>query len=447
MNTRIVPSAIAENRMIEKKSYFKPEFVALEKERLWPRVWQMSCRVEEIPKIGDYVTYDIADESFIVVRTGSDRIAAYYNVCQHRGRRLTEGCGHTVKLQCKFHGWQWNLDGSNARVVDKADWAGTLDEVDLSLKAAKTDIWGGWVFINMDPNCEPLRDYLAPVTEILGPFELEKMRFRWRKWLKMPCNWKIALEAFNEGYHVKTTHLQIMRWSDDVSTSESYGRHSMFGYPEPSGVFGTGSRRLGTYVEDTRQNLADFYMYMKGALDSNMTDTMMKVAQRLPALPEGTPPEEVITALMTMAVEEDAKRGVPWPAIQLEQLVKAGTDWHIFPNMILLQMHTNCLGYRARPDGDNPDSCIFEVYQLERFPPGTEPKVENRRNDDIYDKSFWGEILLQDFQQMQETHRGVKSRAFVGPKTNPRQEAPVRNFHRVYQEYLSRPPKKDEIDG
>ena len=108
------------------------------------------------------------------------------------------------------------------------------------------DTWGGWVFINMDPDCEPLRDYLAPVTEILGPFELEKMRFRWRKWLKMPCNWKIALEAFNEGYHVKTTHLQIMRWSDDVSTSESYGRHSMLGYPEPSGVFGTGSKRLRT---------------------------------------------------------------------------------------------------------------------------------------------------------------------------------------------------------
>jgi hypothetical protein len=48
---------------------------------------------------------------------------------------------------------------------------------------------------------------------------------------------------------------------------------------------------------------------------------------------------------------------------------------------------------------------------------------------------------------MQETHRGVKSRAFDGPKTNPRQEAPVRNFHRVYQEYLSRPPKKDEMDS
>src|ERR1700761_6280047 len=149
MNTRSVSSVFTDNEIIQKESYYKPSYIVLEKERLWPRVWQMACRVEEIPRIGDYVTYDIADESFIVVRTAIDRISCYYNVCQHRGRRLTDGCGHTVKLQCKFHGWQWNLDGTNARVVDKSDWDGALDEVDLSLRAAKADTWGGWVFINM----------------------------------------------------------------------------------------------------------------------------------------------------------------------------------------------------------------------------------------------------------------------------------------------------------
>jgi hypothetical protein len=107
--------------------------------------------------------------------------------------------------------------------------------------------------------------------------------------------------------------------------------------------------------------------------------------------------------------------------------------------MVLLPMATNCLGYRSRPNGDDPNTCIFEVYHLERLPPGEDKPVENVRNDDIYDTDFWGEILLQDFQQMQATHKGIKSSGFSGPKTNPLQETPITNFHRVYWEYLNRP--------
>ena len=139
-------------------------------------------------------------------------------------------------------------------------------------------------------------------------------------------------------------------------------------------------------------------------------------------------------------MQDDAARGVQWPTITPEEYQAAGIDWHIFPNMVLLPMATNCLGYRARPNGDDPNSCIFEVYQLERFPEGGEPKkVENIRNDDIYDEAFWGEILLQDFQQMEGTHRGVKSMSYKGPRLNPLQERAVANFHRAYREIISRP--------
>jgi phenylpropionate dioxygenase-like ring-hydroxylating dioxygenase large terminal subunit len=422
---------------IVKQSYFEPGYVALEKQRLWPRVWQMACRLEELPQVGSYATYDIADDSVIVVRSARDRVRAFHNVCRHRGRRLTEDCGRTERFRCRFHGWEWRVDGSNAHVSDREDWEGALDGEDLSLKSVNADTWGGWVFVNLDPDCEPLRAYLEPAAGILDPFELEKMRYRWRKWLRMPCNWKVALEAFNEGYHVRITHPQVLRWSDDPSRSAAFGKHSMFGYPEPAAVFGTGSVRLGNQVEDTRQALADFYLYLKGALDSNMTDTLLSASRRLPAeLPEGTSPEKVLLELNRMAIEQDAARGVQWPELTPEQYLRAGTDWHIFPNMILLQMATNCLGYRARPNGDDPDSCIFEVYQLERFPEGEEPSVENLRNDDLRDEAFWGEILLQDFQNMAAVQKGMKSRGFGGPRTNPRQETSLRNFHRVYREYL-----------
>src|SRR5271154_5390952 len=151
---------------IPKDSYISPEFVVLEKQRLWPRVWQIACRLEEIPRVGDYVTYEIADESIIIVRAGGEEVRAFYNVCQHRGRKLTNGCGHTNKLFCRYHGWRWNLDGTNDAVIDREDWGDRLDDESLRLTGPKIDFWGGWVFINMDENAGPLLDHLQPVAAV-----------------------------------------------------------------------------------------------------------------------------------------------------------------------------------------------------------------------------------------------------------------------------------------
>jgi phenylpropionate dioxygenase-like ring-hydroxylating dioxygenase large terminal subunit len=424
---------------VVKEAYYQPQYLALEKQRLWPRVWQMACRVEELPEVGDHLAYDIGDESVLVVRSAPDELRAFHNVCQHRGRRLAKGCGSAQRLRCPFHGWQWDLTGKNVHVSTREDWGGLLDDQDLSLRPVKLETFGGFVFINLDPASLPLAAFLGEAAKILAPFELEKMRFRWRKWLIMPSNWKIALEAFNEGYHVSITHHQLAQYGG-VSrfVSGVHGLHGMFGVKSESntGILGANTSKSEA---DARKKLAEFYNYMKTAIDSNMTDTLMRAANRLlDEVPAGTPPDEVVQQLMIKAVTEDAQRGVAWPDISVDEYTAAGIDWHIFPNMVLLPMATNCLGYRARPNGDDPDTCIFEVYQLERFPEGEAPKnVPNIRNDDIYDEAFWGEILLQDFQQMEGTHRGVKSMSYKGPRLNPSQETALANFHRAYHEIVS----------
>src|SRR5271157_5112899 len=148
--------------VIPTEAYLSEQYARAEKDKLWAKVWQAACRVEEIPKVGDYVTYDILDESIIVVRSAPDKISAYYNVCQHRGRRLTESCGQAVRFRCRFHGWCWNLKGENTFVLDPQDWGKCLTPENLHLKEVKLDTWGGWVWINMDPNCKPLKEYLEP---------------------------------------------------------------------------------------------------------------------------------------------------------------------------------------------------------------------------------------------------------------------------------------------
>jgi len=194
---------------VPKEDYISADVLRLENEQLWPRVWQIACRLEEIPNVGDFVTYDIADESILVVRASTRDIKAHYNVCQHRGRQLKEGCGNTGdSIFCRFHGWRYHLDGSVARVREREDWAGChgFQDENLRLKEVKLETWGGWVFVNMDPAATRLHDYLKPVPEILDPFLFEDLRFNWYKTLIFPCNWKTAIDAFTEGYHTEATH-------------------------------------------------------------------------------------------------------------------------------------------------------------------------------------------------------------------------------------------------
>lgn len=94
---------------IPAENYTSRDFAQLEAEHLWPRTWQMACREEEVPTVGSFHTYDILGDSIIVVRTAPEEIKAFHNVCPHRGRRITQGCGKTARLHCRFHGWQWDL--------------------------------------------------------------------------------------------------------------------------------------------------------------------------------------------------------------------------------------------------------------------------------------------------------------------------------------------------
>src|SRR5262249_37859105 len=145
------------------EAYVSEEYARAERDKLWRRVWQEVGRLEEIPNVGDYITYEILDDSIIIVRTATDQIKAYHNVCQHRGRRLVDtpkgmrhARGNTKQFVCGFHGWRWNTNGENIYILDKDDWKGCLTNEHTRLKEVKVDTCSGWIFINMDHNCEPL---------------------------------------------------------------------------------------------------------------------------------------------------------------------------------------------------------------------------------------------------------------------------------------------------
>lgn len=144
-----VPWAVQTPDRIPKQRYYDPAFYALETELLWPRVWQMACRRN--PKPGDFVEYEILDESIIVVRLDGQTVRAYHNACRHRGVKIVEGNGSRRSFVCPFHGWCWGLNGANTFVPRSEVFAEhNLRPEDLNLVPVRCELWGGCAWINLD---------------------------------------------------------------------------------------------------------------------------------------------------------------------------------------------------------------------------------------------------------------------------------------------------------
>jgi len=418
--------------------YISREFAELENELLWPRVWQVACREEDIPEVGDFYTYEIVDESIIVVRSAPDEVNAYFNVCPHRGNRLAAGCGHVQRFRCTFHGWQFNLDGSPNHVVDRTDWGGKLQDEEITLSPVRVGRWAGWIYINMDLDCEPLETFLEPAKSALDPIDMAGMRYHWKKSAIVPCNWKAVLGMFNEAYHLQATHSQMLPYWDDYTYSYARGRHAMFRYEDtlPPGL---PSKRLGRSPEgvDIRQGLADYIKDMDETLWTSEAVLMVDVVDRLvEEVPRDADWMEVLMKLSQFSMENLAAKGIASPVLTPEQMAELGSDWQIFPNHIILPSANAVLAYRARPNGHDPDSAIWDVWSLLRYPPGEEPEVEHKWCNDLDDEEEWPLILRQDFANMVGVQQGMKSRGFKGHRTNPKQEVAVFHLQRMLREFM-----------
>ncbi len=426
---------------IPASDYISPEFQQLEYERMWNKVWQVACREEEIPKVGDYITYEIGTQTFIVVRTAANKIQSFHNVCMHRGRRLAEGRGNVIRFHCTYHGWQWNIDGSVARVLDRDDWKGcdSMGDDDLKLSEVLCDTWGGFVFINMDVNAEPLLKYLDAVADALGPYEYDKMRFRFNAIFRLPCNWKVAQEAFQEGYHVAATHPQLLDvMGDDYTRAYAHGKHGMFKTPCERAPMGQPSPRLNKPPRDMREGIVGFFDLLNRQLPVLFSLRDGSAARRL--LTEASATEsypELIGKTFQFQREAALAEGAGWPNLTPEQMEKAGTDWLVFPNITTLPYPDGVIVYRSRPDGDNPDSCIYEVWGLQRYAPGAEPNPAQLKfmgQDDWRGIGGASIILEQDFLNMEQVQMGMKSKGFPGNRLNPIQEMAIANLHRTARE-------------
>lgn len=424
------------------EAYISQDYARAERDKLWRKVWLQAGRLEDIPEVGNYLTYDILDDSVLIVRTAPTTIRAYFNVCPHRGRRLIDtppgarnARGKQMSFVCGFHAWTFNLEGRCTHILQKEDWNGALTDQRTRLGEVKLDTWGGWIWINLDPHCGPLRDYLEPAASMLDPFELQNMRCRWRKWIIFECNWKVALEAFNETYHVPGTHPEFMRFGNFVGWAKTQGRHSNLGYDAPKGLEENKAKlRLGA-GNDPRKSTAEMQVYTWEQVNTNTTKTLVDASLRLvDELPEGTPADKVLKHWLESARRDDAARGVIWPTVDPAHVGKSGTAWQIFPNFQIGHAVNNALCYSARPYGYDPDKCLFEVAVYELYPKGEEPQTEWEYTP--AQDPRWGSVLPQDFSNMAAVQQGMKNLGFRGIIPNPKAEQAVASLHRNLAKYM-----------
>jgi phenylpropionate dioxygenase-like ring-hydroxylating dioxygenase large terminal subunit len=417
---------------IASEAYTSEAVARAERDKLWRKVWLQAGRMEDIPEPGNYITYDVGDDSVIITRVDESTIKAVHNVCPHRGRKLIDtpkglrnARGTKANFICGFHGWTFNRDGACTYIPHQEDWQGSLTPERTALGAVKVDNWGGWVWISLNPDAPSLAAWLSPANELLDPYQLQNQRARWRKWIVFDCNWKVALEAFSETYHVQTTHPEFNAFGQFRGWAKNHGLHTNIGYEAPKGQE-EDAGKLRTGIGDARVSTAEMQDFTWANANTNTTMTLVNAARRLvDELPEGTPTAEVSRHWIASARSDDEARGVVWPVVDPAHTAQAGTAWQIFPNFQIGHAVNNMLCYAARPYGNDPNKCIFEAAVYELYPDGEAPATEW----DYTETADWPPVLQQDFTNMAAVQQGMKSVGFRGTQPNPYMERAVASLH------------------
>ena len=180
-----------------------------ERERIFRRVWLNVGREEAIPRAGDYFVREIAvcNASVLVIRGTDGRVRAFHNVCSHRCNRLTRNAsGRAKAFVCGFHGWTFDTAGRLLRVPDEGGFF-DLRKEELGLTPIAVDSWEGFIFANFDPSPrESLAEFLGELGEGLAGYPFAGFVPAGSYRAEVRANWKVALNSFQEGYHVPFLH-------------------------------------------------------------------------------------------------------------------------------------------------------------------------------------------------------------------------------------------------
>ncbi len=417
--------------------YTSQEFAEQEFEHMWTKVWLLLGRESEMPNPGDWQREEVGPESILMVRQQDGGVKAFYNVCQHRGNPLvSEEKGSVKRFVCRYHSWAFMPDGELNFAPDADDFPEGNPCGKIRLEEVACEAFAGFVWVNMNPDCVSLKEFLGPIWEDWSRYDLGS----WKRYVglttTLPCNWKVVLDNFNESYHVPTVHM--------AATPKTDRRKIQGG--------------VNTNYKETRFDLADEghnRMVMQGGFGVGSTDKEGNILEPLASelrLWELDPddfvgrPEATREALQHAKQQLGPSRGyLHYKNVPLEQLTDA-FHYTLFPNFAVSIWADGFHFLRARPHPTDPQQCIFDNWwyasqpEGETAPVGTMIGLVPRDAEpehivfEVGDVSM-GKTIDEDIAVFVRQQLGFRSRGFKGVYLS-NQESRVRRYHELIDDYI-----------
>ena len=401
--------------------YTDPAWAAREMADVWPRAWQLACSLDHVANPGDWFEYTVGKYSVLIVRGDDGGLRAYQNVCLHRGNELCHGSGSGMtEIRCAYHRWSWDLQG-RLREVPSRKGFGVLRNEDFPLVAVQVDTWGPFVFVNLDTAAGPLADYLDPVPADCEGIGLDDFRCIAQISVPLPANWKVAIEAFSETYHVQGIHREMLPMCDDVNSPQEIWEHTGR-LVQP---YGTPSPRLRDQPSD-QQVWESFIEVMGGRIGiSDLAD-----AGTVPPIPEGQVLRDVLAARVR---DVAAAAGLDFSGYSTEQIMDL-RQYNIFPNITVLMFPDLLSVIRSRP-GVTPDDCVMDSFAFRRLPAGSDaPHTKPADLQMTADQKIFGLVIDQDVTNLQFAQKGLHQPGFTHLAISG-EECRIINLHRNLERY------------
>jgi phenylpropionate dioxygenase-like ring-hydroxylating dioxygenase large terminal subunit len=431
------PNQQLRGHALEGPRYTSKEFFDKEWEGMWTKVWLLLGREDEMPEPGNWQREDVGPESILMVRQDDGSVRAYYNICQHRGNKLvTEPKGHVNRFVCPYHAWAWSRDGELDYVQDADDFPQGDPCGKLQLQQVRCETFAGFIWINMDPDCVGLREFLGPIWDDWEGYGIEKWKRYYAGTATVPFNWKVILDNFNESYHVPTVHrargseAEKKRFHPGIDTNYKNTRFDLSD---------EGHNRMimrGGYAGPTVDN--------DGYIGEPLASVMRE--WELDPLDFRNRGEDTRAALQEAKRRVGAKRGYDHYAHMADEQLTDALHYTLFPNFAVSLWSDGFHFLRARPHPTDPEQCIFDNWWYASQPVGETAPVRTtanvvERDTEVehqvyeYGDHDMGITINQDLEIMPGQQAGFRSRGYKGAYLAG-QESRLSRYHELIDDYI-----------
>lgn len=237
--------------------YADADYFARETALLLSSEWLAVARADELGAAGDYLTVELLGEPILIVRGDDGEIRAFSNLCRHRGAPVASGAGNAKRFVCPYHAWSY--DRSSGALISAPRMADRIDKARCGLPRIATEIWAGFIYVNIDGAAPPLQPRLAALEERLARYDTGSMRHVFTGEKLWAANWKAVVENFLEAYHLSVVHGATLHPITPTALAKKFDGAAAFtgycsNYPNSAPDRGRGAPEL-TEAERRRSTL------------------------------------------------------------------------------------------------------------------------------------------------------------------------------------------------